>query len=73
MEKKRETVRLNIQMSAEMVDYFTDLSEELGIPRSGVMVMALKTYIDQQKTLKMTEQFEYWSEVLEENKADTKS
>ena len=68
MKKKNEPVRLNLQMSEEIIAFYQELAEEIGIPRSGVMVMALKTYMDQQKSLKMNDQFEAWSKIIDENK-----
>lgn len=72
MEKKKDPVRLNLQMSEEIIAFYQELAEEIGIPRSGVMVMALKTYMDQQKSLKMNDQFESWYEIIEKNKPSTK-
>lgn len=68
MKKKNEPVRLNLQMSEEIIAFYQELAEEIGIPRSGVMVMALKTYMDQQKSLKMNNQFEVWSKIIDESK-----
>lgn len=72
MKKKNEPVRLNLQMSEEIIAFYQELAEEIGIPRSGVMVMALKTYMDQQKSLKMNDRFESWAEIIEQNKLSTK-
>lgn len=72
MEKKKDPVRLNLQMSEEIIAFYQELAEEIGIPRSGVMVMALKTYMDQQKSLRMNDQFRAWSEIIEQSNLDTK-
>ncbi|NMB07292.1 MAG: hypothetical protein GX981_02745 [Tissierellia bacterium] len=72
MKKKNEPVRLNLQMSEEIIAFYQELAEEIGIPRSGVMVMALKAYMDQQKSLKMNDRFESWAEIIEQNKLNTK-
>lgn len=48
-----KTKRVNITISEEMINFYQDLSEEMGISRSAVMVMAMKVYMDQQKSLKM--------------------
>lgn len=53
MEDKPEKMRVNITMSTEMVDFYQKLADDMGIPRSTAMVMALKTYMDQQVLLKM--------------------
>lgn len=45
--------KVNITISDELVQYYQELSDEMGIPRSAAMVMAMKTYMDQQKSLKM--------------------
>lgn len=47
--------RINLTVSDELIDFYQDLSDQMGVPRSTVMVMALKTYMDQQKSLKSTE------------------
>lgn len=44
-------VRVNITMSKEMVDFYQSMSESMGLARSACMVMALKTYMDQQNML----------------------
>lgn len=46
------TKRINISLSEEMIDFYQELSDEIGIPRSAAMVMAMKVYMDQQKSLK---------------------
>lgn len=38
-------------MAQPIVDFYDELADELGVSRSYVMVMALKTYMDQQKTM----------------------
>lgn len=43
--------RINITVSEEMIDFYQKLSDDMGIPRSAVMVMAMKNYMDQQKSL----------------------
>lgn len=53
-ELEKSTFRVNITMSTEMVDFFQDMANSMGIPRSTCMVMALKTYMDQQNMLKLT-------------------
>lgn len=43
--------RVNITMSKDMVEYYQEMSEEMGLARSACMVMGLKTYMDQQQML----------------------
>lgn len=43
--------RVNITVSEEMIEFYQKLSEDMGIPRSAAMVMGMKTYMDQQKSL----------------------
>ena len=47
------TKRTNITLSEDMVNYYQELADQMGIPRNAVFVMALKTYMDQQKSLDM--------------------
>lgn len=55
-EEKKDTdrFRVNITMSNEMIDFYQKLSDSMGIPRSTSMVMALKTYMDQQELLEFS-------------------
>lgn len=45
------TRRANITLSEDMINYYQELADKMGIPRNAAMVMALKTYMDQQKSL----------------------
>ena len=45
------TKRTNITLSEDMLNYYQCLADQMGIPRNAAMVMALKTYMDQQKSL----------------------
>ena len=47
------TKRTNISLSEEILDYYQDIADSMGIPRNSAIVMALKTYMDQQKSLQM--------------------
>lgn len=58
MSNKKETFRVNMIMSQQIVDFYQDLADEMGVPRSNAMIMALKTYMDQQAVIKMSDQFE---------------
>lgn len=55
--------RVSITMSDELLQFYQDLSDQLGIPRSAVMVMAMKTYMDQQKSLKMGDVYKQLEEL----------
>lgn len=45
--------RFNIYMSQGIYDFYVQMAEELGIPISSAMVVALKSYMDMQQGLKM--------------------
>lgn len=47
------TKRTNITLSEDMLNYYQELADQMGLPRNAAMVMALKTYMDQQKSLDM--------------------
>lgn len=47
------TKRTNISLSEEILDYYQGVADKMGLPRNAAMVMALKTYMDQQKSLEM--------------------
>ena len=55
-DKKSQSFRVNITMSDEIVDFYQDMADSMGIPRSTCMVMGLKTYMDQQMMLQLTKQ-----------------
>jgi len=46
-----EKKRVNIRMSDEIVEFYDDMADSMGVSRSYVMVMALKSYMDQQKAM----------------------
>lgn len=54
--KKSEPFRVNMTMSKDIVDFYQKMSDEYGLPRSTCMVIALKTYMDQQIMLELTKQ-----------------
>ena len=58
--------RVNITVSDEIVDFFQLQADEMGIPRSAVMVMALKTYMDQQKSLKVADIYKSMEHLIEQ-------
>lgn len=47
-------VRINMTMSQELVDFYQDMSDRMGIARSTCMVIGLKTYMDQQVMLQLS-------------------
>lgn len=47
------TKRTNISLSEEILDYYQEMADKMGLPRNATMVMALKTYMDQQKSLEL--------------------
>lgn len=51
--KRADPFRVNITMSKEIVNFYQDMADSMGIPRSTCMVMGLKTYMDQQIMLEM--------------------
>ncbi len=57
--------RVNITVSEELIDFFQELSDEMGIPRSAAMVMAMKTYMDQQKSLRLGDIYKSMEEMMQ--------
>lgn len=53
-DKKGSKSKVNMLMADEMIDWYQNMADEMGIPRSTAMVIALKTYQDQQEMLKLT-------------------
>lgn len=47
------TKRTNISLSEDILDYYQKMADNMGLPRNAAIVMALKTYMDQQKSLEM--------------------
>lgn len=47
--------RVNVYLSPQMKEFYMDYSKEMGISMSASMVIALKTYMDAQKGLSMSE------------------
>lgn len=52
--EKPQPFRVNMSMSQEIVDFYQEMSNNLGLPRSTCMVFALKTFMDQQIMLDLT-------------------
>ena len=59
------TKRTNISLSEEILDYYQELADQMGLPRNATIVMALKTYMDQQKSLNATELYKSIQELAE--------
>lgn len=59
------TKRVNITISDEIIDFYQELSDEMGVPRSAVMVMAMKVYMDQQKSLRVGDIYKAMQELVE--------
>ena len=57
------TKRTNITLSEDMLDYYQGLADDMGLPRNAAMVMALKTYMDQQKSLELASIYEAMEEL----------
>lgn len=64
------TKRTNISLSEEILDYYQEIADSMGIPRNSAIVMALKTYMDQQKSLEMGDIYKNMKELVDklENK-----
>ena len=63
--------RTNISVSEEILDYYQEVADKMGLPRNSAIVMALKTYMDQQKSLEMGAIYKAMEELtakLEESK-----
>lgn len=58
--------RVNISISDEMIQAYQELADEMGISRSAAMVMGMKVYIDQQKSLKMGDVYKHLKELSEQ-------
>lgn len=46
-------VRMNVAISDDMREWLEKESKRLGLPMSSLIVVALNTYINQQKTIEM--------------------
>lgn len=58
--------KVNITISEELIQAYQELADEMGIPRSAAMVMGMKTYIDQQKSLKMGDIYKQLEELAKQ-------
>lgn len=59
------TKRTNISLSEEILDFYQGIADHMGLPRNAAMVMALKTYMDQQKSLAMGDIYKNLKELTE--------
>lgn len=50
-----EKIRMNVSLSVDMRDWLEKESKRLGLPMSSLIVVALNTYITQQKTIELTD------------------
>lgn len=60
------TTRINVSLSDDMLKYFDELSDNMGLSRNAVIVMALKNYIDQQKSLELTALYQIMQKLQEQ-------
>lgn len=58
-------VRKSIYMSEEIANYFVDEANNLGVSESAMMTMALKHYIDYQKSLDFSGQIQSLIQLVE--------
>lgn len=59
MEKKSNTMRVNIRVSQKVKGYFEGKSNETGVAQSALMALALEEYIDQKVMLEFTKKIDY--------------
>lgn len=59
-------VRKSIYMSEEIADYYVGQANDLGISESAMMIIALKHYIDYQKSIDMSATMRKLIELVEE-------
>ena len=57
------TKRTNISLSEDILDYYQKIADNMSLPRNAAMVMALKTYMDQQKSLELASIYEAMEEL----------
>lgn len=66
------TKRTNISLSEEILDYYQEIADKMGLPRNAAMVMALKTYMDQQKSLEMGDVYKNMKELVDKLESQQK-
>lgn len=65
LEKNR--TRVNFTMPDRMIDFYQEMADELSIPRSTAMIMALNQYMDQRKSIDMGDVLQSLASKLEED------
>ena len=55
--------KVNISISEKMIEEYQKIADELGIFRSAAMVMGMKTYLDQQKSLQVSDVYKALEEL----------
>ena len=68
MEKKSNTIRVNVRLSQKVKGYFEGKSAETGVAQSALMALALEEYIDQKIMLEFTKKLNYLEAQKELNK-----
>lgn len=58
--------RVNITVNNELLDFFQDYADRLGVPRSTAMVIALNSFKDQQDMLKVSRYLNNNGSVIDE-------
>ena len=66
------TKRTNISLSEEILDYYQGIADQMGLPRNAAMVIELKTYMDQQKSLAMGDIYKKLKDLTEKLKKKKK-
>lgn len=61
----KNLVRVNMYMSETLRDFYRQYANEMGTTMSAVMIMALKTYMDQQTGLNMGKDFKAMLEQMQ--------
>lgn len=58
--------RVNITVNNELLEFFQDYADRLGVPRSTAMVIALNSFKDQQDMLKVSRYLNNNGSVIDE-------
>lgn len=54
-ENKYEKTRCNLYLPVSLIEEIDELAKTYGVPRSGMVSFILKTYLDQQKMVKLVD------------------
>lgn len=68
MPRNKELVRKNIYMSKDIAKFYEEYSKKIGITQSSLMVMALKTYMDQMQAIEVAKNVPEWLMQIQEIK-----